>query len=110
MQIQVTQSRDMEAGYIELAERAVSHSEELDDGIVVDLDEFDCVVGVELLSLRHIPSLEMITSRCHVNSREQDILRLALKHLMRMTATSGSLTVESQVSAAAIGGRELEAC
>lgn len=110
MQIQVTRSRDMEAGYIELAERAVSHSEELDDGIVVDFDELDCVVGVELLSLRHIPSLEMITSRCHVKTRERDMLSLALNHLMRMTATSGSLTVESQVNAFAVGGRELEAC
>lgn len=110
MQIQVTRSRDMEAGYIELAERAVSHSEELGDGIIIDLDELDCVVGVELLTLRQIPSLKMISSRFHVKDSEKDMLSLALNHLMRMTATSGSLTVESQVSAAAVGGRELEAC
>ena len=110
MQIQVTRSRDIEAGYIELAERAVSHSEELDNGIIIDLDEFDCVVGVEFLSLRHIPSIESISSRCHVKTQERDILRLALRHLMRMTATSGSLTAESQINAAAVGGHELEAC
>ncbi|MDK4206814.1 DUF2283 domain-containing protein [Corynebacterium pseudodiphtheriticum] len=110
MQIQVTRSRDMEAGYIELAERAVSHSEELDDGIIVDLDEFDCVVGLELLSLQNIPPIKKIDSRFHVKDTEQDMLRLALRHLMRMTATSGSLTSKSQIKAAAIDGRELEAC
>ncbi|MDK8845762.1 DUF2283 domain-containing protein [Corynebacterium sp. MSK297] len=110
MQIQVTRSRDMEAGYIELAERAVSHSEELGDGIIVDLDELDCVVGLELLSLRYIPPMEKIVSRFHVKASEQDLLRVALTHLMRMTATSGSLTAKSQIKAAAIDGRELEAC
>jgi len=110
MQIQVTQSRDMEAGYIDLADRPVSHSDELGAGIIIDLDELDCVVGVELLSLRRIPTLEMISSRFHVKAREQGMLRLALNNLMRMTATSGFLTVESQVNAAAVDGRELEAC
>lgn len=110
MHIQVTRTRDLEAGYIELAEREVSHSEELNADVVVDFDDWDCVVGVELLSLRRVPSLEQISSRFHVKTNEQGLLKLALNHLMRMTATSGSLTSASQINTATVDGRELEAC
>ncbi|CAM3205019.1 DUF2283 domain-containing protein [Corynebacterium gottingense] len=110
MQIQVTRSPEMSAGYIELTDRPVSHSDELNADVIVDFDRFDCVVGVELLSLQRIPSIDDITLRFHVKTQERGFLELGLKHLMRMTATSGSLTNASQVHAEAVNGRELEAC
>ena len=110
MHIQVSRSPGVEVGYIELSGRQVSHSDELNPDVVIDFDELDCVVGVELLSLRRLPTADEISARFHVKTEDREILDMALKHLMRMSVTSGSLTGESRVRAQAVTGRELEAC
>ncbi|MGP5602891.1 DUF2283 domain-containing protein [Corynebacterium casei] len=109
MKIQVTQADDMTAAYIELNSRAVKQSVELTPDVIVDCDQFDCVVGIELLSLSRIPRPQDIENKVHVHTEDQKTLGVALSHLMRMSATSGSLTSRSQVQAAPVEGRELEA-
>lgn len=109
MQIQVTRSPGVEVGYIELSGRQVSHSDELNPDVVIDFDGLDRVLGVELLSLRRLPAADEIAARFHVKTEDRQILDVALKHLMRMSVTSGSLTGESRIRAQAVTGWELEA-
>ncbi|MCQ4610376.1 DUF2283 domain-containing protein [Corynebacterium sp. CCUG 61414] len=110
MHIQVTRSQGVEVGYIELSGHQVSHSGELNPHVVIDFDNSNCVLGVELLSLRRLPTVDEIAAQFHVKTEDRQILDVTLKHLMRMSVTSGSLTGESRVRAQAVTGRELEAC
>lgn len=108
MQIQVTRSSELHAGYVELADKKIHRSEELTDDVIVDLDEFGCVVGVELLDLDQLPSAADIAAKFHVITAERPMLELALRQLVRWTASSGSLTSQSQVQAKEDLGRALE--
>lgn len=110
MQIQVTRSTELQAGYVELNGNTVRRSEELTEDVIVDLDEFGCVVGVEFLDLDRVPLAKEIADKFHVTTSDRPMLELALQHLMRWKATSGSLTHKSQVQARDQNGRTLEAC
>ena len=108
MKIQVIQADGMKTAYIKLNGQGIAHSVEINDAVIVDCDEFDQVIGVELLSLRRIPSAEDIEKHAHIRTEDKTTLAVALQHLMRMSATSGSLTRNSQLEAEPIVGRELE--
>ena len=110
MQIQVTHSNALHAGYVNLTDKKIWRSEDLTDDLIVDLDSLSCVVGVELLDLDRVPSAADIAAKFHVASAERPMLELALRHLMRWKATNGSLTRRSQVQAQAEPGRTLESC
>lgn len=54
------QRRVEETAYIQLNDNPVSYSVMINDDVIADCDEDDVLVGLDLLSLRNIPSLEEI--------------------------------------------------
>ena len=102
------------AAYIELSDALVSRTVEVRSGLLVDLDELDCVIGVELLTPTALVRVEDISKDFHV--REQDLAALSsgLRILQQMTFSSGSLTSRSrrEIKETVSGGamRPLESC
>lgn len=90
------------AAYIQLSEKKIVRTIEVNDSCFVDVDELDCVVGVELLSLNAAP-LSAIVSKAHVRSEDHDALAQALNVIPQYTMASGSLTARAQVKASPKG-------
>jgi uncharacterized protein YuzE len=67
---------DQAAGtaYLRLSDRAVARTEEFNDWILVDLDEFNMVVGLEFLSTTDDIPLEDLVSRYHIRREAVDLL------------------------------------
>jgi uncharacterized protein YuzE len=65
----IKQSYDLDADalYIELADRTVVRTVEVDAGTLVNLDSVDCVVGIEVIQPQRAWPLEEILTRFHVS-------------------------------------------
>ena len=50
MKISINKYGSTAVAYIELSEKQVVKTIEFDDGVLIDLDSFGCVCGIELLS------------------------------------------------------------
>lgn len=96
--------------YIQLSEGEVARSVESANGMVLDLDEFDVIVGVEIPDLSVVYSMTDVKGVAHLNSADEERLAACLQALNRMRLTSGSLTDESKVQVRSQGGQTLEAC
>jgi uncharacterized protein YuzE len=68
-----------ETAYLRLNRRSIAKTEEFNDWILVDLDEFDMVVGVEFLNLTYDIPLEALMNRYHIKRDAADLL-LAVEH------------------------------
>lgn len=54
MNFEVNYDRDVDAAYFRIKNKTVLESEEIADGIIVDYDEDDNMVGIELLGIKTI--------------------------------------------------------
>jgi uncharacterized protein YuzE len=54
MTFEVNYDRDVDAAYFRIENKTVLDSEEIADGIIVDYDEDDNIVGIELLGVKTI--------------------------------------------------------
>ncbi|AKK07569.1 DUF2283 domain-containing protein [Corynebacterium testudinoris] len=95
-QMSITIDQSVNAVYIALSDAEVARTVQVNSACLVDLDEFDCLVGVELLNPRGALLSEIQT---HVHVRSEDIapLEQALKMVPAYSMASGSLTSRSQV-------------
>ena len=54
MTFEVNYDRDVDAAYVRIENQTVLDSEEIADGIIVDYDEHNKIVGIELLGIKTI--------------------------------------------------------
>jgi uncharacterized protein YuzE len=77
---QVTISLDVDlsagAAYIRLSEGTPARTVEVDDAIMIDVDEFNVVVGIEVLDLRVDLPFALLTDRFHVHTDVIEELRI----------------------------------
>lgn len=78
MKIQETQIRDVETAYIEVSPNYVEYSVVINENVIADLDEDDNLVGLELLSLKEIPTVEEIEDYVDVDWDDVDTLESGL--------------------------------
>lgn len=88
------------AAYIKLSENPVARTRELSEDVMVDLDEYDIVVGVELLNPASAPCAADIDRLCHVNACHLTSLGNALDTLRGIRVTEGQLTRSTPVRVA----------
>lgn len=96
--------------YVQLSEGRVTRSVESENGIVLDLNEFDVIIGVEIPDLSVAYSTADVKSIAHLNSADEERLAACLQALNRTRFTSGSLTDASKVQVRSQGGQALESC
>lgn len=66
---------DAEAAYLRLADSPVASTKDVTDAVMVDLDQFNMVVGIEVLDLdTEIPFADL-TDQYHVHSDQMAALR-----------------------------------
>ena len=65
-QIRVSIDLSVDAAYIKIADHPVARTRELTDDVLVDLDSYDVVVGIELLTLNAAIPLSALATECHV--------------------------------------------
>ena len=78
MKIQQTLPEDTDVAYIELNDNEIEYQVVINEDVIADLDEDDCLVGLELLSLKEIPSLEDIELHVDINWDDEEELESAL--------------------------------
>lgn len=77
-----------EAAYIKMGPGPVARTEEVSDKILIDLDEFGVVVGLEVLSLDAEIPFTRLTTDFHIHSNVVEHLRglyPSVGHFMSMT-------------------------
>lgn len=66
---------DAEAAYLRLSDSPVATTKDVTDAVLVDLDEFNMVVGIEVLDIdTEIPFADL-TNKYHVHSDQMTALR-----------------------------------
>lgn len=78
MKAQETRLRDVETAYIEVSPNYVDYSVVIRENVIADLDEDDNLVGLELLSLKDIPTVEEIEDYVDVDWDDVDTLESGL--------------------------------
>lgn len=96
MSASVSIDRTVGAAYITLHDVSVARTVEINPSCFVDLDEFGCVIGVELLGPT-APSVSEISTRVHVKGEDLERLGKALALVPRYSLTSSSLTSRSRL-------------
>lgn len=93
--VRLVVDQDAEAAYMTLTGHAVARTVEMSDSIAVDLDEYDMVVGIELLTLTNpqLPLDELIHG-FHLPSDQLEIIRARVEEIIRII--SGSSAVAEQ--------------
>lgn len=66
---------ELDAAYIRLSPESVKRTVEIGEDVMVDLDEFDVVVGIEVLSLDATIPFSHLKDVLHVRSDVVEILR-----------------------------------
>lgn len=72
-----------EAAYLRLSESEVHITKDVSDAVIVDLDEYGVVVGIEILDLDTTLPTERLIREHHVHSDQLD----AVKHLRESPKT-----------------------
>lgn len=96
--------------YIELSDDSVEKTIEFSDNVLLDLDRFDCVRGIELLSLTESPRLSDLKRVAHIKAEHEVQLEYVLNNLNRFTMTRGNLTAASRLVAEDVEANKLESC
>lgn len=78
MKIQETKPKDVETAYIEVSPNYVDYSVVINENVIADLDEDDNLVGLELLSLKEVPTVDEIESYVDVDWDDLDTLESGL--------------------------------
>lgn len=81
MKIQETKPKDVETAYIEVSPNYVDYSVVINENVIADLDEDDNLVGLELLSLKEVPTVDEIESYVDVDWDDLDTLESGLWEL-----------------------------
>ena len=81
MKTQETQHRGVETAYVEVSPNYVEYSVVINENVIADLDEDDNLVGLELLSLKEIPTVEEIEDYVDVDWGDVDTLESGLWEL-----------------------------
>lgn len=97
MSLKVSREAIGSYAYIDLNSARIVRSIELGGGVIADLDEFDCLVGLEILDLKHTPAVRDITRSVHVREADELTLQSDLLLLSQLSFTTGSLTPKSRV-------------
>lgn len=80
------------AAYIELNDAPVARTKELSEIVLVDLDEYNVVVGIELLSPATAPRVREITQSYHVSTECAHRLDQVLDTVRELRITGGQPT------------------
>ena len=78
MKVQGSQPEALDVAYIHLNDNEVEYQVVINEDVIADLDEDDCLVGLELLSLKEAPSLEDIELHVDINWDDEEELESAL--------------------------------
>jgi len=62
--------------YLRFLDHPVKRTEEFDDVTMVDLDEFDVVVGIEFLDLETEVQIDQLLTKYHISSEAASLLRM----------------------------------
>lgn len=92
------------AAYIVLSDADCTRTEQVNDEVLVDLDEFDVVVGIEVLRLSAQIPFQQLVDQFHVH---QDVIEL-LRRIQPNVSSFVMLTQGSEGAATAVqprGGR-----
>ena len=81
MKIQETKPKDVETAYIEVSPNYVDYSVVINENVIADLDEDDNLVGLELLSLKEVPTVDEIEDYVDVHWVDVDTLESGLWEL-----------------------------
>lgn len=73
--MQVAVDLDADAAYIRLSGGPIQRTQDVTDDVLVDLDEFAMVVGVELLSVNAVIPFQRLVDEFHVHSDVVEQLR-----------------------------------
>lgn len=95
-QLSITIDQSVNAAYIGLTGAKIARTVEVNPSCLVDLDAYDCVVGVELLDPRGA-TLSEIQELVHVHSEDVEVLEQALQMIPSYAMSSVSLTTRSKV-------------
>lgn len=74
MNIKVTVDHSVNAAYIELADAEVERTVKLRDAVMIDLDKYGMVVGIEMLGIDVDLPLQQLRDEYHVDSKVVDVL------------------------------------
>lgn len=66
MKISINKYGSAAVAYIELSEDQVAKTIEFNDDVLIDLDSFDCVRGVELLNPTELPLLADLEKKSYI--------------------------------------------
>jgi uncharacterized protein YuzE len=93
--VRIVVDQDAGAAYMTLTDRPVARTVEAADDIYVDLDEFDMVVGIELLTHHgaQLPITDLAHSY-HLPSGQLEIIRAKVTEMTQFI--SGSTSVKQQ--------------
>lgn len=75
MTVVIELDRELDAAYVRLTEGPVVRTIEYSESVLVDLDQFDVVVGVEVLDVRQPLPFDELTRRFHVREEVVALLR-----------------------------------
>ena len=91
--------RSADAAYVRLSDGAVARTEALGDMVLVDLDSYGVVVGVEVLGLNTVLPLADLEKRFHVHSDVIgviDSLRPTISYAWSVAVTTDSVSTPAQ--------------
>lgn len=89
MSVTVNMDTVVNCAYITLSEQQVARTVEYNDHILVDVDAFELVVGIELLDLGTHLAIDDLAAAFHFHSDAVDLLRLIrpdVVSLLRLTS------------------------
>ena len=78
MNTQETKPFDIETAYIKVNNNYVEYSVAINEYVIAELDDEDMLVGVKLLSVKEIPSVEEIESHVDINWGDEETLERGL--------------------------------
>jgi len=88
----ITVEPEYDLAYLQLATRPVARTEELAEGVNVDLDEMGVLVGVELLSVSAVAArpeaLDRLEQNYHVTTAQTALLRSAINVMLSSGAAA----------------------
>lgn len=93
--VRIVVDQDAGAAYMTLTDRPVARTVEATENIYVDLDEFNMVVGIELLTLHGVKlPITSLAYEYHLPSGQLDIIRARVTEMTQFI--SGSTSIKQQ--------------
>lgn len=80
---------DIDAAYISLSGKEISVTRELAPDVLIDLDEFGVVSGIELTSVAAEVPMDKLVEKFHLHSEDRQVLQTILLSLKQAQFQSG---------------------